>query len=79
MLVDDRAAAVGTCNFDNRSMRLNFEITMIVIDEEFASEVEAMLEHDFDVSRRVSATEYTDRHWLFQFQVRAARLMAPIQ
>jgi len=79
MLVDDRAAAVGTCNFDNRSMRLNFEITMIFIDEEFAADVEAMLEQDFAVSRRVVATEYTDRHWWFRFQVRAARLMAPIQ
>ena len=79
MLIDDRASAIGTCNFDNRSMRLNFEITMIVINEDFASEVEAMLEQDFAVSRRVVATEYTDRHWWFRFQVRAARLMAPIQ
>ncbi len=79
MLIDDRASAIGTCNFDNRSMRLNFEITMIIIDEAFASEVEAMLEQDFAVSRRVVASEYTDRHWWFRFKVRAARLMAPIQ
>jgi cardiolipin synthase len=79
MLIDDRASAIGTCNFDNRSMRLNFEITMIIIDEDFANEVEAMLENDFSVSRRVASTEYTDRDWWFRFQVRVARLMAPIQ
>jgi len=27
MLVDRQVAAVGTANFDNRSFRLNFEIT----------------------------------------------------
>ena len=28
ILVDDRIAGVGTVNFDNRSFRINFEITM---------------------------------------------------
>jgi len=35
MLIDDGAATIGTANFDNRSFRLNFEITALVVDPEF--------------------------------------------
>src|SRR5690606_11409840 len=53
-LVDEGVAGIGTVNFDNRSFRLNFEVTAIVHDETFARKVEAMLEADFDVSRQVT-------------------------
>ena len=36
ILVDDDLATVGTANLDNRSLTLNFEITAIVHDPEFA-------------------------------------------
>ena len=79
MLIDNEVAAVGTANLDNRSMRLNFEITMLMFGEEFASEVEQMLEADFAKSKLASSTEYTERWLPFRFAVRAARLMAPVQ
>ncbi len=79
MLIDDNSSVIGTANFDNRSMRLNFEVSMLIIDEEFASEVEAMLEEDFSKSREVSAKEYTNGSRAFRFAVRVARLLAPIQ
>ena len=40
LLMDDHIAGVGTANFDNRSFRLNFEITLLVHDPQFASQVE---------------------------------------
>ncbi|MFP6678380.1 MAG: phospholipase D-like domain-containing protein, partial [Pirellulaceae bacterium] len=79
MLVDNRSVAIGTANFDNRSMRLNFEITMVFIDENFSRKVESMLEKDFALSRQVPVTDYTDRSLMFRFSVRLARLLAPVQ
>lgn len=79
ILIDDDVATVGTANFDNRSMRLNFEVTMMFIDPGFAAEVKAMLEDDFTRSRRVLPTEYTDRSLPYRFMVRTARLLAPVQ
>ena len=79
MLIDDDSAAIGTANFDNRSMRLNFEVTMLIVDKDFASEVEAMLEEDFANSREATAAEYTEASLRFRLAVRAARLLAPIQ
>ncbi|MCP4191572.1 MAG: cardiolipin synthase [Planctomycetaceae bacterium] len=79
MLIDDDMATVGTANFDNRSMRLNFEVTIAIHDVDFASRVEEMLIHDFAQSRLVSASEYTSRSFCFRLAVRGARLLAPIQ
>jgi cardiolipin synthase len=79
VLVDDDFAAVGTANLDNRSFRLNFEITIAVADTGFAGEVEKMLSDDFDRSRQVTADEFHRRPIWFRFAVKASRLMAPIQ
>ncbi len=77
-LIDSHTASVGTSNFDNRSMRLNFEITMLFHDDSFAAEVAAMLERDLKRCRKFLPSEYTDRGIAFRFAVRAARLFAPV-
>lgn len=79
MLIDDRLASVGTANLDNRSFRLNFEITAFSPDPTFVDEVEHMLTVDFTHSREVSVAEFTRRSFLFRAACRAARLLAPIQ
>ena len=78
VLVDDRLAAVGTANLDNRSLRLNFEITVLFADAGFAGEVEAMLIDDLAHCRLYRDRELSERSWIFRFMVRAARLSAPI-
>ena len=79
MLVDDDYASVGTANFDNRSFRLNFEITVIYADRDFCREVEAMLESDLSKTREVKSGELEARSFLFRLKVRLARLTAAIQ
>ena len=79
MLVDDRFATIGTVNFDNRSMRLNFEITMLLGSETFAGEIEQMLVEDFSNSHQVHASDYTEASFWFKLIVRVSRLAAPIQ
>ncbi len=79
MLVDDHVAAIGTANLDNRSLRLNFEITLLVVDEEFGARVKDMFEEDFANSRVVEQGELDARPVWFRFGVRIARLLAPIQ
>lgn len=78
MLVDDRWAAVGTANLDNRSFRLNFEITVLVEDVKFAAQVAEMFEVDFSKCRIVEADDLQKRTVLFKTGVRIARLMSPI-
>ena len=79
VLVDDEYCTVGTANFDNRSFRLNFEITMAFADTNFAGQVAAMLENDFAQSRPMRGDELARRNFWYRFAVRAARLSAPVQ
>ncbi len=78
MLIDDNVATVGTANFDNRSFRLNFEITTVVFDVDFASKVERMFQNDFSASRLMEQDEYDNKPYWFKLAVRTARLTAPI-
>ena len=78
MLIDDNVATVGTANFDNRSFRLNFEITALVLDELFADDVRRMFERDFQSSRLMVLGELEAKPLWFRLAVRVARLLAPV-
>jgi cardiolipin synthase len=79
MLIDDQMATVGSANLDNRSFRLNFEITAFSKDAKFVGEVAAMLETDFSHSLEAKVEEFTKRPFLFRAACRAARLFSPVQ
>ena len=78
LLVDD-VVGIGTANFDNRSFRLNFEITMLFAEPALIQEVEKMFAADFARSTRATTTDFTDRPWWFRLAARTSRLMAPVQ
>ncbi|MCM1985129.1 cardiolipin synthase [Lyngbya confervoides] len=79
LLVDDAMAAVGTVNLDYRSFRLNFEVTVFVINSTFVQEVEAMFIQDFAQSHPVDYQQY-QQCWIgFKVAVSVARLLAPLQ
>ena len=74
--VDSTRAAVGTANLDNRSFRLNFELTLLNFDSSFILKVENMLHEDFSRSRLVELADYTQRSFFFKLEVRSASLLA---
>ena len=78
MLIDDGVAAIGTANFDNRSFRLNFEITAIIVDRELNTEVEAMFLEDFGNSRQMNLGELAQKPFWFKLAVSLARLTSPV-
>jgi cardiolipin synthase len=79
MLIDSRLAAVGTANLDNRSFRLNFEITAFSPDSGFVHQIAEMLAADFENAREANVGDFTGRPFLFRAACRAARLFAPVQ
>ncbi|QXH46743.1 cardiolipin synthase [Pseudomonas xanthosomatis] len=78
VLVDDEVSAIGSANLDNRSFRLNFEITLLTVDRAFADQVEQMLLQDFEQAREITAEDSRDTHRLQQLGMRIARLISPI-
>ena len=79
LLIDERLAAVGTANLDNRSFRLNFEITAFSTDRVFVDSVSRMLTRDFQQASEARLEDFTGKPFLFRAACRAARLLAPIQ
>ncbi len=79
MLIDERLASIGTANLDNRSFRLNFEITGFSTDSAFVARITEMLAIDFSHAREASMKDLADKPFLFRAACRAARLFAPVQ
>jgi cardiolipin synthase len=77
-VLSDGVAAIGTANFDNRSFRINFEMTCLIADPAFAAQVREMLERDFARCVSVSRQDFQRRSWLFRAACRGAGLFAPI-
>ena len=78
ILVDD-VAGIGTANFDNRSFRLNFEITLLFTEPSTVAATEQMFLADFARSSPATAADYLAKPWWFRLAARTSRLMAPVQ
>jgi cardiolipin synthase len=61
MIVDDLWTCVGSCNFDNRSLRLNEEANLNVLDASFAKEHVEVFERDKANSRRITLDDWHRR------------------
>jgi cardiolipin synthase A/B len=78
VLADSGTAAIGTANLDSRSLRLNFELMVLVADRDFAQEVAEMLENDFAGSHFVGNEIFEKRPFWFRLAARVARLFSPV-
>jgi len=78
ILVDDKIAGVGTVNFDNRSFRINFELTLWFTAESMVADVARMLTTDFRSAQRVTPEELRQQSWAFRLISQSARLFSPI-
>lgn len=61
LIVDDFWVSVGSANFDSRSMRLNDEANLNVLDAGFAREQAAMFARDLARTRRITLEEWERR------------------
>jgi len=77
LLVDDNMVMVGTANFDHRSFRLNFEVSLAFDDPDVASELERTIEADLAHSPRVREDRPRPL-WTVRLPEALARLVSPI-
>ncbi len=76
LLIDDDICGIGTTNFDNRALYLNFETSVIIHSKEFAKQFEEMLENDFHESH-ILVAPYRESFFTQAVQD-MARLLAPL-
>jgi cardiolipin synthase A/B len=77
-VLDDAVVGVGTLNLDNRSLRLNFEITAVLVDESAAIRMEEIFEADFARSTEFTTGDMARLPLSTRLGSRAAQLLAPV-
>jgi cardiolipin synthase A/B len=78
LVLDGEASAVGTANLDNRSFRLNFEITAVLLGADANRRIEAAFEEDFQHSEPLSLADVIGQPLGERVLSRLVYLFAPI-
>ena len=73
VLVDDLVACVGSANFDRRSMRLNHEIEVIVLDPEVVAVLDGQYDDDLVESELIEGPRWARRGWHQRLQEQFVR------
>ena len=78
LLIDKRVAIFGSVNFDQRSLRLNFEISLIVYNEDFCAKLENLIESYLAQADMVNPVSWSRRaRWRVLLE-NAAHLASPL-
>ena len=75
---DDAIASVGTCNFDIRSFRLNFEVNAFIYNGEVATDLRRQFERDMKKSTEILPEDVKKRSYFTRFRAAVARLFSPV-
>ncbi|MEY8848811.1 cardiolipin synthase [Psychroserpens sp. XS_ASV72] len=78
MVVDDVFSTVGTCNLDNRSFNINFEINALIYDKEQAQILKSHFIEDLEDSERLYYETWKDRSNVSKLKESFARLWSPL-
>ncbi|MFN3232253.1 MAG: phospholipase D-like domain-containing protein [Alphaproteobacteria bacterium] len=75
MLIDDDLCCVGTANFNQRSMRQDDELALVVCDHALVAELDGHFEEDLGASERILSAHWRRRSLLQRIKERAVRLV----
>jgi cardiolipin synthase A/B len=75
MVIDRIWSSVGTANFDPRSIKINEEVTVGIVDEAIAAELLEAYAVDLRYARRIDLQEWRSRGILHRIQDRLAYLL----
>lgn len=77
-VMDRKLCSVGSANLDERSLRLNFELTMLMEGEEMNARVASMLEVDMRQCVELGANDWENARWPVRVASRLCRLLSPV-
>jgi cardiolipin synthase len=78
LVVDDTLAVVGTANFDNRSFRLNFEVTALVLDTKTTTALAEAFAEDLRRSEPVTTASRANLTLGARLFEGTARVLSPL-
>lgn len=78
LLVDDCIAFIGSANLDARSLRLNYESNLVVLDERFGSVLKRVVLNDFALGHEVLLANWRTRPLSRRLIENFCSLLSPI-
>lgn len=78
ILVDDLVVSIGTCNMDNRSFALNFELTALLYNKNFVNINKAIFENDIINSKKITLKDFNKKFFATKLMQAIYRLFSPI-
>lgn len=78
LLVDDCIALIGSANLDMRSLRLNYENSLVVLDEKFAAQLKHILLNDFAIGQELQLADWRTRPLHRRLVENFCSLLSPI-
>lgn len=77
-LADHDICSIGTANLDERSLRLNFELTLLMEDSEMTGRVEQLFLSDMAHTQPLHPQVWYDAPFLTRLCAQLCRLLAPV-
>ena len=74
-VVDGQWSTIGSMNFDNRSMALNDEATLMVLDPAVGASMNRVFFDDLEDAQEISAEVFAQRSWMRRLLERAASVL----
>jgi cardiolipin synthase len=74
-VVDGEWVTIGSMNFDNRSLALNDEATLMVLDPAIGQQMDRVFLDDLRDSEEITLSRFRQRSWLERVRERAANLI----
>jgi cardiolipin synthase len=78
LMVDDVWSSIGTANFDNRSLLLNFEVTCLIESAEVQANLERAFLRDLEASIRLDLETFRRRPFVAKMAENGCRLLSPV-
>ncbi len=78
VLADDSICSIGTANLDERSARLNFELTLLMEDRDMCRRVEKILKEDMEQSTPIGFRQWYHTPLYTRIAAGFCRLLSPI-
>ncbi|MBC9131180.1 cardiolipin synthase [Frischella sp. Ac48] len=78
VLIDQQLSLVGTVNLDMRSLWLNFEVTTVIDDSDFAEQLNCLLKHYLSQSDELTLTKWNKRSFWNHIIERLFYFFAPL-
>lgn len=78
IIVDDDISSVGTCNFDIRSFKLNFEVNAFIYDKVSTQKLKEIYYDDIEYCTLLKADDYDNRSIFIKVKEAISRLFSPV-